>query len=69
MPMKIQQTYTFCIAHAVCYLESNAEAAICDSPREVTPYIKTAEKIVQQFNTFSIHISMLISFRKSNSHS
>jgi len=44
MPMKIQQTYTFCIAHAVCYLESNAEAAICDSPREVTPYIKTAEK-------------------------
>lgn len=44
MPMKIQQTYVFCIAHAACYLESNAEVAIFDSPREVTHYIKIAEK-------------------------
>lgn len=42
--MKIQQTYVFCIAHAACYLESNAEVAIFDSPREVTHYIKIAEK-------------------------
>jgi len=42
--MKIQQTYTFCIAYASSYLESNAEVAIFDSPREVTPYIITAEK-------------------------
>ena len=42
--MKIEQIYTGCLAEAAYYIESNGEAAIIDPLREVTPYLKKAEK-------------------------
>jgi len=42
--MKIEQIYTGCLAEAAYYIESNGEAAIIDPLREVTTYLKKAEK-------------------------
>jgi len=42
--MIIEQIYTGCLAEAAYYIESNGEAAIIDPLREVTPYIKKAER-------------------------
>ena len=42
--MKIEQIYTGCLAEAAYYIESNGEAAIIDPLREVSPYLKKAEK-------------------------
>lgn len=42
--MKIEQIYTGCLAQGAYYIESNSEVAIIDPLREVTPYIKKAEK-------------------------
>ncbi|UKT62918.1 MBL fold metallo-hydrolase [Pedobacter mucosus] len=42
--MKIEQIYTGCLAEAAYYIESNGEAAIIDPLREVSTYIKKAEK-------------------------
>ena len=42
--MQIEQIYTGCLAQGAYYIESNGEAAIIDPLREVTPYIKRAEK-------------------------
>lgn len=44
IPMKIEQIYTGCIAHAAYYIESQGEAAIFDPLREVAPYLYKAEK-------------------------
>jgi len=42
--MKIEQIYTGCLAEAAYYIESNGEAAIIDPLREVSTYLKKAEK-------------------------
>lgn len=42
--MTIEQIYTGCLAQGAYYIESKGEAAIIDPLREVTPYIKRAEK-------------------------
>jgi hydroxyacylglutathione hydrolase len=42
--MKIEQIYTGCLAEAAYYIESNGEAAIIDPLREVTSYLRKAEK-------------------------
>ncbi len=42
--MKIEQIYTGCLAQGAYYIESNGEVAIIDPLREVTPYIKRAER-------------------------
>lgn len=42
--MKIEQIYTGCLAAAAYYIESNGEAAIIDPLREVSTYLKKAEK-------------------------
>jgi glyoxylase-like metal-dependent hydrolase (beta-lactamase superfamily II)/rhodanese-related sulfurtransferase len=42
--MHIEQIYTGCLAQGAYYIHSNGEAAIIDPLREVTPYIKRAEK-------------------------
>ncbi len=42
--MNIEQIYTGCLAQGAYYIESKGEVAIIDPLREVTPYIKRAEK-------------------------
>ena len=42
--MKIEQIYPGCLAEAAYYIESNGEAAIIDPLREVSTYLKKAEK-------------------------
>ncbi len=42
--MVIEQIYTGCLAQGAYYIHSNGEAAIIDPLREVSPYIKKAEK-------------------------
>lgn len=42
--MIIEQIYTGCLAQGAYYIESNGEAAIIDPLREVSPYLKRAEK-------------------------
>jgi len=42
--MKIEQIYTGCLAEAAYYIESNGVAAIIDPLREVSTYLKKAEK-------------------------
>ncbi|RYE11843.1 MAG: MBL fold metallo-hydrolase [Sphingobacteriaceae bacterium] len=42
--MKIEQIYTGCLAEAAYYVESNGEVAIIDPLREVSSYLKRAEK-------------------------
>lgn len=42
--MNIEQIYTGCLAQGAYYISSNGEAAIIDPLREVTPYIKRAQK-------------------------
>ncbi|WP_316830925.1 MBL fold metallo-hydrolase [Pedobacter aquatilis] len=42
--MKIEQIYTGCLAEAAYYIESSGEAAIIDPLREVSTYLKRAEK-------------------------
>ncbi|TDO21726.1 MBL fold metallo-hydrolase [Pedobacter duraquae] len=42
--MKIEQIYTGCLAEAAYYVESNGEVAIIDPLREVSAYLKKAEK-------------------------
>ncbi|MBT8290478.1 MAG: MBL fold metallo-hydrolase [Muriicola sp.] len=42
--MTIEQIYTGCLAQGAYYIESKGEAAIIDPLREVSPYIKRAEK-------------------------
>ncbi|NMN36137.1 MBL fold metallo-hydrolase [Pedobacter sp. SG918] len=42
--MTIEQIYTGCLAQGAYYIESNGEAAIIDPLREVSPYLKRAEK-------------------------
>ncbi len=42
--MKIEQIYTGCLAQGAYYIESNGEVAIIDPLREVSPYVKRAEK-------------------------
>jgi len=42
--MKIEQIYTGCLAQGAYYLESEGEAAIIDPLREVSGYIKNAQK-------------------------
>lgn len=42
--MQIEQIYTGCLAQGAYYIESDGEAVIIDPLREVTPYIKRAEK-------------------------
>lgn len=42
--MTIEQIYTGCLAEAAYYIESNGEAAIIDPLREVSPYLKKADK-------------------------
>jgi len=42
--MKIEQIYTGCLAQGAYYIESKGEVAIIDPLREVTPYIKRAER-------------------------
>jgi hydroxyacylglutathione hydrolase len=42
--MKIEQIYTGCLAQGAYYIESNGEAAIIDPLREVSGYIKRANK-------------------------
>lgn len=42
--MKIEQIYTGCLAQGAYYIKSGNEAAIIDPLREITPYIKRAEK-------------------------
>ena len=42
--MIVEQIYTGCLAQGAYYIESDGEVAIIDPLREVTPYIKKAEK-------------------------
>jgi hydroxyacylglutathione hydrolase len=42
--MIVEQIYTGCLAQGAYYIESEGEVAIIDPLREVTPYIKKAEK-------------------------
>jgi len=42
--MVIEQIYTGCLAQGAYYIHSNGEAAIIDPLREVSPYLKRAEK-------------------------
>ncbi|GAB2780147.1 MBL fold metallo-hydrolase [Rhabdobacter roseus] len=42
--MKIEQIYTGCLAQGAYFIESAGEAAVIDPLREVTPYLKRAEK-------------------------
>jgi hydroxyacylglutathione hydrolase len=42
--MTIEQIYTGCLAQGAYYIESNGEAAVIDPLREVTPYIKRAQR-------------------------
>jgi len=42
--MLIEQIYTGCLAQGAYFIESQGEAAIIDPLREITPYIKKAEK-------------------------
>lgn len=42
--MKIEQIYTGCLAQGAYYIESDGEAAVIDPLREVSGYIKRAEK-------------------------
>ncbi len=42
--MKIEQLYTGCLSQGAYYIKSNAEAAIIDPLREVSPYINKAKK-------------------------
>lgn len=42
-PMKVEQIYTGCLAHAAYYIESKGEAAVFDPLREVQPYIDRAQ--------------------------
>ncbi len=44
MIMKIEQIYTGCLAVAAYYIESKGESAIIDPLREVSSYLKRAEK-------------------------
>ncbi|XWW46433.1 MBL fold metallo-hydrolase [Fibrella sp. USSR17] len=42
--MFVEQLYTGCLAQGAYYIESEGEAAIIDPLREVTPYLRKAEK-------------------------
>ena len=42
--MTIEQIYTGCLAEAAYYIESNGEAAIIDPLREVSPYLRRADR-------------------------
>ncbi len=42
--MKVEQIYTGCLAQGAYYIHDNGEGAIIDPLREVSPYIKRAEK-------------------------
>ena len=42
--MKVEQIYTACLAQGAYYIQSNGEAAIIDTLREVTSYIEQAKK-------------------------
>jgi glyoxylase-like metal-dependent hydrolase (beta-lactamase superfamily II) len=42
--MIIEQIYTGCLAEAAYYIESNGEAAIIDPLREVSPYLRKADR-------------------------
>ena len=42
--MKVEQIYTGCLAQGAYYIESNGEAVVIDSLREVQPYIDKAER-------------------------
>ena len=42
--MKIEQIYTGCLSQGTYYIESNNEAAIIDTLRDIEPYIEKAKK-------------------------
>lgn len=42
--MNIEQIYTGCLAQGAYYIESKGEVAIIDPLREITPYLRKAEK-------------------------
>ena len=42
--MVVEQIYTGCLAQGAYYIESEGEAVVIDPLREVSPYIKKAEK-------------------------
>ncbi len=42
--MYVEQIYTGCLAQGAYYIESNGEAVVIDPLREVSPYLKRAEK-------------------------